>query len=450
MFSKGISILGALMLLMAGLSAPARSGQSATDRSIQAYQSHIKMYPDDYKGYDALGAAYIQKGRETADASYDELARQALTKSLDLLSNDPGAAAAKTHMAVVSMAEHQFEDAIQWAEDALALGSGDPTPWAILGDALTDLGRYNEAAAAYDHLREPDGTQGVPSIAYEHDSRVAYLKFLNGDSEGAKTLMRAAIETAIALHLPRENVAWSEYQLGEICFRGGDLDCAERAYEGGLETQPDSYRNLAGLGELRAAQGKYDEAVEFYKKALAVVPFPMYAAALYDLELKAGHPGEAKKQYDLIQFICKLNPINERLFYRELALFYADHNLKLDESISLARKELEVRKDIYTWDILAWTLYKNNRFDEAADAMQKALALGTEDALLYFHAGMIEMRRGHALKLNPRFHLFYGDEVRRTLAVLGAAASPVRAESQPAAAGVPAIPSANDKWKGRI
>lgn len=223
--------------------------QSATDRSIQALQMHVRMHPEDYKGYDALGAAYIQKGRETADVSYDELARQALNRSLDLVSNDPGAASAKTHMAVVAMAEHQFEEAISWAQGALALGAGDPTPRALLGDALTDLGRYDEAEAAYAHLRQPDGGE-EPSVAYERDSRVAYLAFLKGNSQDAKRLMRAAIASASALHLPHENIAWSQYQLGDICFRSGDPQCAENAYQSGLEIQPDSYRNLAGLMEL--------------------------------------------------------------------------------------------------------------------------------------------------------------------------------------------------------
>ena len=456
MFSKRAWTLGFLLLLL-GVKARPCAAQSATDRSIQGLQMHVKMYPEDYKGYDALGAAYIQKGRETADASYDELARKALSRSLDLLSNDPGAASAKTHMAAVSMAEHQFEEAIRWAQDALALGSGDSAPWAILGDALTDLGRYDEAAAACAHLSPGEGgRESSRQTAYEHDTRVAYLDFLKGDSQSAKKLMVAAISSASALHLPRENIAWSQYQLGEICFRSGDLQGSETAYQAGLEVQPDSHRNLAGLAEVRAEQGRFAEAAALLNRALAVVPFPAYAAALYDLELKLGQPAEAAKQYELIQFISGLNPINERLFYREVALFYADHSLKLQESLDLARKELEVRQDIYTWDILAWVLYKNNRTEEAAQAMQQALRLGTEDALLYFHCGMIEARRGHpelarkllerALRLNPHFHLFYEDEARRTLASLAVPAGRSRSHPEPAVAGAPigataAVPS---------
>jgi len=403
--------------------------QNATDANIRSLQFRVRMYPSDFKAYDQLAAAYIQKGRETADASYYELAKAALNKSLDLVSHDPAAASAKTHMAAVAMAEHQFAEALSWAQEALALCSGDPSPWAIVGDALTDLGEYDRAADAYARLRGPvqSGNEST-ALAYERDSRVAYLRFLRGDAPGAIKLMRDAIALATTLHLPAENVAWSEYQLGEICFKSGDITGAEQSYREGLLIDPNSYRNLAGLGEVRTAQERYTEAIALYQKALAVVPFPAFAAALYDLEMQAGRPDDARKQLELIEFIAKLNPLNERLFYRELALFYADHSLKLKESVELAKKELEVRHDVYTWDILAWVLYQNGRNREAAEAMQKALAPGTADALLDFHGGIIEFQLGHldaartllgrALALNPHFHLVYPGKARTTLAQL--------------------------------
>ena len=332
-------------------------------------------------------------------------------------------------MAVVAMAEHQFEEALSWAQEALALGSGDPSPWAIVGDALTDLGEYDRAAEAYARLRDPIHPENESSaLAYERDSRVAYLRFLRGDAQGASKLMSDAIAVATTLRLPAENVAWSDYQLGEICFKSGDIQGAEQAYRAGLLIDPSSYRNLAGLGEVRAAQERYPEAIVLYEKALAVVPFPAFAAALYDLDMQAGRPGDARKQLELIEFIARLNPLNERLYYRELAVFYADHSLKLQESVELAKKELEVRHDVYTWDILAWVLYKNGRLPEAREAMKKALAPGAADALLDFHGGMIEFQLGdldgaktllgRALALNPHFHMVYPGQARKTLTQL--------------------------------
>jgi tetratricopeptide (TPR) repeat protein len=221
--------------------------------------------------------------------------------------------------------------------------------------------------------------------------------------------------------------------LGEICFKSGDLISAEQAYVAGVAIDAHSYRNLAGLGEVRAAQGRYPEAIALYQKAIAVVPYPAYAAALYDLYLQVGRSDDARKQLELVEFISTLNPVNERLFYRELALFYADHNFKLKESVKLAKKELEVCHDIYTWDTLAWVLFKNGLVPEAAEAMEKALAPGTGDALLYFHAGMIEFQLGRseraqmlfkrALTLNPQFHIVYAGLARERLAQLTGSAT---------------------------
>jgi tetratricopeptide (TPR) repeat protein len=94
-------------------------------------------------------------------------------------------------------------------------------------------------------------------------------------------------------------------------------------------------------------------------------------------------------------------------------------------SICASPSEFEVRHDIYTWDALAWALYKNEQSQEAATTMKEALRLDTNDALLYFHAGTIyESLSLHetaqdllqrAVALNPRFHVLYADAARATL-----------------------------------
>ena len=117
------------------------------------------------------------------------------------------------------------------------------------------------------------------------------------------------------------------------------------------------------------------------------------------------------------------------LYNRELALFYADHDTKLGEALDLARRELEVRRDVYTHDVLAWALYKNGQAADAVAPMKEALRLGTEDARLFFHAGMIHRAAGErararellqrALTLNPRFHVLQAEIAERTLREIG-------------------------------
>lgn len=418
-------------LLIGLLSVPAalRGQESATDGLIKRLQVKVKLYPVDYKAFAELGAAYLQKGRETGDAADYELAKTALSKSLSLVSNDPAASFAMTQMGVACMAEHRFEDAYNWAQRALAVGSGDPSPWAIAGDALADVGEYKNAAEAYSKLTTTFGSEDEQqAVEYQRDSRMSYLRFIAGDTPGAIQRMSSALQIANELHMPAENIAWSNYQLGEEYLQAGDLKLAEQAYREALRLYPGYYRALAGLAKVRSAEGNLREAAELYDKALATVPYPEYAAALGDLYQAMGQADKARKEYDLVEFIGHLSEINEQIHNRDLALFYADHNLKLERAEALARKELEVRQDVFTWDVLAWALYKNGKYDEAYQASQNALRYGTHDALLLYHGGVIAAKIGRseqarqnlaaALEVNPHFHLIYAADARKSLSSL--------------------------------
>jgi len=98
---------------------------------------------------------------------------------------------------------------------------------------------------------------------------------------------------------------------------------------------------------------------------------------------------------------------------RQLALFHADHDLKADAAYANATREYSVRRDVYGADAVAWTALKAHKVDEAQAAIKKALRLGTQDAKLFYHAGMIARAagdetaaRGHikrALALSPQF-----------------------------------------------
>jgi Flp pilus assembly protein TadD len=70
-----------------------------------------------------------------------------------------------------------------------------------------------------------------------------------------------------------------------------------------------------------------------------------------------------------------------------------------------------VRGDIYTYDALAWALYKNKQYAEAEEAMKKAMQFKTPEPAFYYHAGLIDSALGKkdearkmlrkALELNP-------------------------------------------------
>jgi tetratricopeptide (TPR) repeat protein len=418
-----IAILVCLSLCVpAGL----RAQREPTDNAIKFYQWKIARDPTDFFNYDRLGAAYIRKGRETGDITYYDLAEKSLAKSLALESTHREAISATVHLASVYFSEHRFNEALTQAQRSLTFGTGDLSPYATIGDALLEMGNYKEAEAAYSKLQQDEQSPAPHAgLAYLQATRMSSLEFLRGNTRESIRLMRKAVETAIASQMPNESVAWTQFSLGEEYFQAGDLKNAEAAEQDALTTYPGYHRALAELAKIRSAQNRLRDSIELYKKALAVIPLPVYAAALGDVYTKAGLAAEAKKQYDLVEFIAHLNALSKTVYNRELAMFYADHSMKLKAALEIAQKELEIRRDIYTWDCLAWTLYRNGRVPEAADAMSKAMAQGTRDALLFFHAGMIYLalhdegkareNLTRALAINPRFHVLYADVAERTL-----------------------------------
>ena len=58
-------------------------------------------------------------------------------------------------------------------------------------------------------------------------------------------------------------------------------------------------------------------------------------------------------------------------------------------ALELAQAELDYRQDIYTYDALAWALYKNKRYDEAGKALEKAVRLSTPEPMFQEHGRKI-------------------------------------------------------------
>ncbi len=446
MIRKFIVVGAAAIFLLSLAPARAQAPQHETDNVIHFFQWKVAQDPDDFFNYDHLGVAYIQKARETGDVTYYNLAAKVLEKSLDLESTHPEASPATKHLATVYYAEHRFTESLALAQKGIDLNPRDITPYALIGDARSEMGEYENAWTAYRHLQNSADAQSATSaVQYLEQSRESVQSFLTGDTKAAIGHMLRAADISVESRMARESIAWSQFTLGEYYFQSGELANAKAAYNDALKTYPDYHRALVGLAKVHSAEGHLGEAIELYKKAISEIPLPAYAAALGDVYTKAGNTVAAKKQFDLVEYIGRLNAFNQTVYNRELAVFYADHDIHLQQSLELARKEFDVRHDIYTWDALAWALYKNSQPEQAALAIKEALHLETKDALLLFHAGMIYERVGDAEKakdylqraiaVNPQFHLFYADLARTTLQQLSngslAVASQGTADARP-------------------
>ena len=391
-----------------------KSGKGATlsDRNITAAQTAIEAQPEEPKGYNLLAAAFMQQARETGDFSLNARAEESLKQSFRVAPDNYNGIKLE---AAVLLNYHRFAEALQTAQRANAINPRDHEVLGAMVDALVELGDYDRAVEIAQRMVDlrPD------TSSY---SRISYLRELHGDTAGAIEMMRLAADSANPQS--PESIAWCRVHLGDELVRSGKNDEAEHEYDHALYLFPDYHLALAAKARARYAAGDSDAAVDFYKKAIERVPLPAYISALGDLYTKLGRADEAKQQYDQVEFIEKMGTYGGT-YSRELALFWADHDIKLDEALAAAERERAARNDIYTCDILAWSLYKKGRFDEAKTALDEAMRLKTDDPRILYHAGMLAIARGdaktgadylkQALAINPNFDVLQADAARRTL-----------------------------------
>jgi tetratricopeptide (TPR) repeat protein len=406
----GVFVLAALL---AGGGAAAAS---VIDDQLSAAEARLAKEPGSPDACVALAAAFMRKARVSADPSYYARAGAAVERAF---ASDPSHYEALRAQAWVLLGQHDFRGALAAAERARDRAPDDWWNYGTLTDALVELGDYARAAEAAQRM--VDLLPGLPSY-----TRVAFVRTLLGDRRGAIDALRLAV----AAGSPRdpESVAWTLVHLGYEYFAAGDLGAAAAAHTRALAVLPDYHLALAGLARVRAAEGRLADAADLYRRAVAEVPAPDVVAALGDVLAASGDVEGAERQYALIDYMARVASASGATYGRQLALFYADHDRQLPEALRLARQEAAGRGDIYTDDALAWALHKNGRSAEAKRAIERALRLGTRDAALHYHAGMIAAALGRraaaarhlrrALAITPAFDLRQAPLARATLARL--------------------------------
>jgi tetratricopeptide (TPR) repeat protein len=355
--------------------------------------------------------------RRTADPAYLSKAEALFTKALELDDSDFQAIAG---IGSICLSKHQFRDAITWGERGIAINPWSSDLYGILGDANVELGNYNEAV----HLFQKMVDLRPQLSSY---SRVSYMRELHGDVVGAIDAMKMAVSAGGG---QRENTAWARVHLGNLYIAARDYPTAEQEFKTALTDFPNYGQAHAGLANLRIAQGREREALELYKRVVQTLRLPSHRIVLADLYEASGQHELANREYGLVKEIVTFNRANGRDTEPEIILFAADHADQRDiqELVSWAKRQFDRQPNIKMADALAWSHYKAHQFESAKTAIQQALALGTKDPLMLYHAGMIHLELAErkkakaylteALSLNRHFSIRHGVEAMNALHTL--------------------------------
>ena len=276
----------------------------------------------------------------------------------------------------------------------------------VVFDSSIELGHISDAQGALADLQHQIPS---PSVTV----REGRLEFIQGNTSASVTDAEGAAsdDTPQATCQPTWRSTTTPRPNTSCC--AGNLDTAQTDYQNALALLPGYPLAIFGEGRIAYARGdlpRRDHAPAGSDGRSAAAG---HARVPGRSLLAFGDAAKATDQYATVDFIASMTASSGagHVYDREYGLFLSDHDRNVSQALTLATDELALRKDIYGYDAYAWALHANGRDAEALDAIDQAMALGTADAKIYLHAGLIEIANGltdqgkahlqQALALNP-------------------------------------------------
>ena len=358
-----------------------RLGSGSIAETVEQLEARVEAFPNDDVALATLGIAYVDQARITGDPTRYGRADAVLASSLEV--NDDDNYLAYAGLAAVAAARHDFQTAERHATTGLEINPSNATLWGVLSDAQIQLGKYQDG---FDSVERMGAL--VPDIA--SITRAAYVAELTGDNQEARELMQRALDDAFT----GDDRAFALFQIGEMELGGGDPNTALGYFLDALEASPDDISALSGKAHALGQAGQIQTATANYELLLERAPLADFMIEFGEFLEDHGNLDAAQDWYDRARAQIDIDRANGVRPDAALIFFEADHG---DPKQALAQAEAAVaeRPFFELHEAHAWALYRNNRFTDAADAIEHASRLGIRDPELHVRAALIQHGLGN-------------------------------------------------------
>lgn len=250
-------------------------------------------------------------------------------KVWDLLSKlDPKNPTYVRLLAELEIERKRFDRALALTDRALAIAPDDRDTLLVKAKTLGHLGRDAEAGTILQTLLEryPD----YAPVIYANADHLATL----GRLDDSLTLFDRAV------HMQPKNVAYRRGRAA-VLYRLGQTKQAVDEWKDLANGEPPDEKSIMNLGWASWADKKYEEALAYGRKLLALYPEnPAYLKFVSNLQIELGDPGEA---LELSDRGLELSPGDKDLrLTKSKALFHLDRD---KEAIKLLSQLLEEYPD---------------------------------------------------------------------------------------------------------
>jgi tetratricopeptide (TPR) repeat protein len=376
-------------LLKAQPSAQAYAALAASLLKRKKTDELFKIISDATARRDGIDAIKPQLEAIMKDSTY---ADEFLDVGLKRLAADPAGLNRPIVFILIQIAsEGEKFDKLAELQRLILKHNPSPIAYRELADALIRQHKYAEAADVVDQL-----------LVKYPDERNARQLVLLGKIRRAADLIGPATEAVREALKLEPNDSEGESLLATLLSQSGKIDEAIEILRSALKRKPDDVELNRQLGYHLAQFGRNDEAIAVYKTMLERYPNneEMVRSARSGLSVVYINQGELTKAEAELETLLERTP-DDAGVNNDLGYLYADRGKNLEKAEQMIRKALQEEPDNYAYlDSLGWALFKQGRFQEARDELEKAIKhlTGAGDATIYEHLGDVYLRLNEPAK----------------------------------------------------
>ncbi len=323
-----------------------------TDGAELALQQALALQGQDPKALELMGLLHLHRGEPAEGKAW-------LLKALSLQPKDPRTlrllAIALEQLDDVCGAEAQLVAALR-AEESYYWG------WHALGELLLKRGELHEGLRCIHRARS---LQAADPASY-------FILAEIFSEQGHLELAQGQLHALMLLAPPAPVLAEAQSLLGELRRDMGDRDGAVSYFTLAAGTDPDAANPWAALGDMAREEGRWEDALRCYREALMREP------EASDLQVQLGYALLETKQPTAAEqaFLrgLELDP-GEYSAYLGLSEVYRFANRREDQMGMVDQAMALAPQDADVWNARGVALEVTNRWREATEAYEKALAL---------------------------------------------------------------------------
>lgn len=178
--------------------------------------------------------------------------------------------------------------------------------------------------------------------------------------------------------------------MGNIYFKGQQLNEAEQFYLKALELNANNENVLNNLGTVFQHRQQYNNALSYYHKVLAINP--LHIDAILNMGISFQHMGDYDKAKIYYKKVLELNPNLDHAFNNLGVLYQLEYDF--ESAIDCFKKAINIKADASYFNNLGAVYKLVGQYENAIENYQKALQLAPQNDEYILNHGLLLLLLG--------------------------------------------------------